>query len=147
MYTNTPHHILTSTEISDKCLCFYVGARAFAFCASESLRTAYGAGAGAVSVAMINFDPKQPATFTFDQQLGLHQDYVLAPGAKPLVASAPWSSREMLLNGELLEMSAPGWKLPAAMTGEGKQNAGGTILPPLHVGFAVFPKAGVPACK
>ena len=91
-------------------------ARAFAFCASDSLRTADGANAGAVSVAMINFDPEEPATFRFDRKLGIHHDYVLAPGPDPLVASAPWSSRKILLNGELLKMSTPGWELPAAMT-------------------------------
>jgi hypothetical protein len=95
---------------------------------------------------MVNFDPEEPATFTFDQQLGSHQDYLLAPGADPVVASAPWSSREMLLNGEALTMSGPDWKLPTAVTGEGKQNKGGVVLPPLHVGFAVFPAAGALDC-
>jgi hypothetical protein len=135
-------HATNITEGGDR-------ARAFAFCGGESLRAADGASlsAGAVSVAMINFDPQEPATFTFDRQLGVHRDYVLAPGPDPLVASAPWSSRKMLLNGELLKMSAPSWELPAAMTGEGKRNAGGVILPPLHVAFAVFPAAGAPDCK
>jgi hypothetical protein len=96
---------------------------------------------------MINFDPDEPATFTFDKGLGAHQDYLLAPGADPLVASAPWSSREMMLTGEVLKMSGPDWKLPAAMTGQGKQNTGGVVLPPLHVGFAVFPLAGAPGCQ
>ena len=89
----------------------------------------------------------QAATFTFDSKLGPHHDYVLAPGANPLVATAPWSSREMLLNGEKLEMSGPAWELPTALTGEGLQSRGGVVLPPLHVGFAVFPTAGAPDCK
>ena len=124
-------------------------ARAFAFCASESVAAAYGKKAGAVAVAMINFDPEESATFTFDRQLGSHHDYVLSPGANPLVPSAPWSSREMLLNGEPLRMSAPAWELPTAVTGEGvlRPAAGGVALPPLHVGFAVFPQAGVASCK
>jgi heparanase 1 len=123
-------------------------ARAFAFCASESMGVPLmrGKNGGAVSVAMVNFDPKERATFKFDQQLGSHQDYVLAPGGKPLVASAPWSSRQMLLNGKLLEMNAPTWELPAAITGQGETNSGGVVLPPLHVGFAVFPAAGAPDC-
>jgi hypothetical protein len=123
-------------------------ARAFAFCASESVKKIHGATAGAVSVAMVNFDPTEPATFTFDPALGSHQDYVLSPGADPLVASAAWSSREMLLNGEALEMSGPDWNLPAAVMGKGKQNAGREVLlPPLHVGFAVFPAAGAVSCN
>ena len=123
-------------------------ARAFAFCASESLRVPqmHRKKSGAVSVAMVNFDPQEPATFTFDLQLGSHQDYVLAPGRNPLVASAPWSSREILLNGKLLEMNAPTWDLPAAVTGPGQTNSDGVVLPPLHVGFAVFPAARAPDC-
>ena len=123
-------------------------ARAFAFCASATVTTRYGA-LGAVSIAMVNFDPHESATFTFDSsKLGdAHQDYVLAPGANPLIASAPWSSREMLLNGERLEMSAPAWELPAALAGDGQKSRGGVVLPPLHVGFAVFPAAGAPECK
>jgi len=96
---------------------------------------------------MINFDPNCTATFTFDNKLGSHRDYVLAPGANPLVASAPWSSREMLLNGEKLVMSGPAWQLPAALTGDGRKNSGGVVLPPLHVAFAVFPAAGASDCK
>jgi hypothetical protein len=125
-------------------------ARAFAFCASESVKRTHGASAshaGAVSIALINFDPTEPATFTFDPALGSHADYVLSPGADPLVASAAWSSRQMLLNGVALEMSGPDWKLPAAVTGGGAQNKGGIVLPPLHVGFAVFLTAGAPDCS
>ena len=110
------------------------------------MAAAHGKGAGAVAVAMINFDPAESATFTFDGALGPHRDYVLAPGGRPLVPSARWSSREMLLNGELLEMRAPGWELPPALTGAGRANAGGVVLPPLHVAFAVFPSAGAPDC-
>ena len=41
------------------------------------------------------------------------------------------------------------WELPAAITGEGvlRPAARGVVLPPLHVGFAVFPQAGVAGCK
>ena len=115
-------------------------ARAFAFCAS-------GAASGAIAVAMINFDPTAIATFIFDSKLGSHRDYVLAPGGNPLDASAPWSSREMLLNGEKLEMSGPAWHLPAALTGAGRKNDGGVVLPALHVAFAIFPAAGASDCK
>jgi hypothetical protein len=96
---------------------------------------------------MVNFDPDEAATFTFDKQLGVHHDYLLAPGAHPLVASAAWSSREMLLNGEMLEMSGPAWELPKGAAGAGVQNKGGVVLPPLTVGFAVFPAAGALDCK
>ena len=95
---------------------------------------------------MINFDPNETATFAFDSKLGVHNDYVLAPGANPLVASLPWTSREMLLNGELLTMSGPDWELPAAVIGKGNQNNKGIVLPPLHVGFAIFPSANAPDC-
>lgn len=123
-------------------------ARAFAFCASDMVsKQASGGAVGALSVAMINFDEKETATFEFDQELGIHQDYVLAPGPDPLVMSAPWSSRKILLNGELLHMHGPEWKLPAGVTGTGKLNSRGVMLGPLNVGFAVFLSAGIPHCK
>lgn len=113
-------------------------ARAFAFCASG--------GGGAIAVSMVNFDPDEPATFTFDKVLGAHREYLLAPGADP-VASAAWSSREMLLNGELLKLGPDG-ALPPGLAGGGKGGDGGSVvMPPLHVGFAVFPYAGVADCK
>ena len=128
-------------------------ARAFAFCAKLPPKSRAGAGAsagasaGAISVAMINFDPAETARFTFDRALGPHRDYVLAPGGNPLVASAPWSSRDMLLNGEKLELSGPNWELPPALTGKGRANNGSVVLPPLHVAFAVFPSAGARDCQ
>lgn len=121
-------------------------ARAFAFCASDLVRKRYGT-QGAVSIAMVNFDPTELVKFVFDRELGVHHDYLLAPGEKPLVASAPWSSRQMVLNGEALKMSGPEWKLPAAVTGDGRQNEGDIMVPPLQVAFAVFPAAAAPNCK
>ena len=121
-------------------------ARAFAFCASDLVRKRYGT-QGAVSIAMVNFDPTELVKFVFDHELGVHHDYLLAPGEKPLVASAPWSSRQMVLNGEALKMSGPEWKLPAAVTGDGRQNEGDIMVPPLQVAFAVFPAAAAPNCK
>ena len=121
-------------------------ARVFSFCSSESVKSMYGASAGAVSVALVNFDPQEPATFHFDKQLGTHQDYLFSPGSDPVVASMEWSSREMMLNGELLEMRGPDWTLPEAITGSGKQNDGGVVLPPLHVGFVIFPAAAMSDC-
>jgi hypothetical protein len=52
----------------------------------------------------------------------------------------------MLLNGEKLEMSGPAWHLPAALTGAGRKNDGGVVLPALHVAFAIFPAAGASDC-
>ena len=112
--------------------------RAFAFCASG--------GGGAIAVSMVNFDPDAAATFKFDKALGAHREYLLAPGADPVVASAAWSSREMLLNGELLKIG-PGGALPRGLMGGGKGGEGSVVLQPLHVGFAVFPDAGVADCK
>jgi len=127
-------------------------ARAFAFCAAGARGAAPvpapAVAAGAVSIALINFDPRETATFTFDSGLGPHQDYVLAPGADPLVADAPWSSRQMLLNGERLQMHGPAWDLPGALAGAGPPpRRGGVVLPPLHVAFTVFPSAGFADCK
>jgi|EP01046_Picozoa_sp_COSAG06_P048401 hypothetical protein len=58
------------------------------------------------------------------------------------------SSREILLNGKPLKMSAPGWELPAPLLGEGVGNPGdsGVVVPPLQVAFAVFPSAGAADC-
>ena len=117
-------------------------ARAFAFCASA----ADGHAKGAIAIALVNFDPDASATFTFDKEaLGAHREYLLAPGADPVVASVAWSSREMLLNGELLKLGADG-ALPAEVTGDGKGGEGSVVLEPLRVGFAVFPDAGVADC-
>ena len=114
-------------------------ARAFAFCASG--------GGGAVAVSLINFDADEPARFTFDHALGAHREYLLAPGGDPIVGSAPWSSREMVLNGELLQIGPDG-ALPDSLMGNGKPGKGSMFtLPPLHVGFAVFPLAQVADCK
>ena len=53
----------------------------------------------------------------------------------------------MLLNGEVLDMSGPAWRLPAAVTGDGEINDGVIVLPPLHIGFAVFPAANELGCS
>ena len=83
----------------------------------------------------------------FDQSLGAHREYLLSPGGNPVVASAPWSSRQMALNGELLKIGPDG-ALPASLGGTGKPGKGNRFtLPPLHVGFAVFPDAQVVDCK
>jgi len=116
-------------------------ARAFAFCAAEK--------SGGVAVAMVNFDAKSPADFAFDAALGRQREYLLSPGAAPVVAGAAWSSRHMLLNGKPLEMQGPAWKLPPALaTGQGKAGAvaGQVTLSPLSVGFAIFPDAKAAAC-
>ena len=102
---------------------------------------------GSVAVAMVNFDPSEPAAFAFEEALGAHQDFVLSPGPDPVVPGAPWSSRGVLLNGQPLHMSGPEWALPAALTGEGRHNSGSVVLPPLHIGFAVFPGAGAADCS
>ena len=118
-------------------------ARAFAFCTATTVEWA---NAGSVSVALVNFDPLESAIFSFNTTLGVHHDYVLSPGGRPVDKRAPWSSREMLLNGDLLTMTGPDWNLPAAVTGIGEINSGSIVLPPLHVGFTVFPNASAVDC-
>lgn len=114
-------------------------ARAFAFCANS--------GDGAVAIAMVNFDPDHPAAFKFDPSLRAHREYLLAPGANPIVPGASWSSREMTLNGEVLEMGTDG-ALPASVIGNGKPGKDNQFeLPALHVGFALFPSAKLVECK
>ena len=95
---------------------------------------------------MINFDPRVSATFKFEQGLGLHHDYILRPGADPVVRGASWSSRLMMLNGKVMAMESPDWHLPAEILGGGVQNKGVVMLPPLTVAFAVFPHAQMSAC-
>lgn len=118
-------------------------ARAFAFCTPNTVQWA---SSGSVSIALLNFDPRESAIFTFNTSLGIHHDYVLSPGQQPIDKRVPWSSREMLLNDVLLTMSGPDWDLPEVVTGIGKINSGDILLKPLHVGLTVFPKAGNEDC-
>ena len=78
-------------------------ARAFAFCSSDMVAGESWARPGA-GARFANFDPDETATFVFDQKLGKRHDYVLSPRPNPVVMGAPWSSRNMMLNGNLLEM-------------------------------------------
>ena len=122
-------------------------ARAFAFCAAHGR-------AGAIALALVNFDANSPATFYFGSPSApiavSHREYILSPGGDPVVASVAWSSREMLLNGEALAMGGPGGaKLPEAVLGPGRpgRTAGAATLGPLSVGFVLIDDAANPDCK
>jgi len=120
-----------------------INVRVFTFCSGDEEK----GHDGAVAMAIINFDRVQPAKLKFDKSLGSRRDYLLAPGNHPLVENFPWSSREILLNGILLEMESDG-SLPRVITGGGRPSKDESIvLPPLTVAFSVFPTAEVVACR
>ena len=77
-----------------------------------------------------------------------HHDFILTPGSHPVVEGVAWSSRQMLLNGEALEMGAGGVLPSSVLTGSGKRSEARTVvLGPLSVAFAVFPAAAAAGCS
>jgi len=122
-------------------------ARAFAFCTCKGSGCGNGDGNaapdGAITLAFVNFG-SVPAEFVVDLP-GARLDYILTPGGHGAAGPYPFTSREIALNGRLLHMS-PDDALPAMPAAPPAPPGSAFSLPPLTVGFAVFPVAGHPAC-
>merc|ERR1712166_529317 len=120
-------------------------ARAYAFCAAPS--ACIGWCGGAISLALMNFDPVSDAHFKIDKHLGAIREYLLLPDDPAVVPGVKWASRHMMLNGQALSIGADG-SLPAVLLGQGtaRPAGDGVVLPPLSVGFVVLAGARHESC-
>lgn len=116
--------------------------RVYGHCAAPSVC------AGCLALALINIGDKPahvlpPSVGGRDQSNAVVQTWILTAGVQLPGAPNPLQSREALLNGAPLALSAQG-SLPAM---PGTSSQGAVEMPPTSYGFAVFPQLKPIACQ